>query len=485
MRPESEPVSLREVTWVAVAGFLTVFFARAWLVRAWGSPVPYWDQWDAEATALYLPWQRGELRWTDLFAAHNEHRVVLTRLADLALLALRGGWDVWGQLLLNAALHAATAAALLAVFHRAVDRHARPAFATALVALFLLPAGWQNALWGFQSQVYFSNALAVAAAAGLAAPGWRPWCAGCVAALLALGGNASGVFAAAAALVVLAPEARHSATARLRLALLAAVVAAGLAFTGKVPAHAALHVHSAAQFFAVFARALAWPWVNQPWLGLVVPLPLLVLAWRRRRTGAADVAERAAFMLGLVALLHAAAIAWSRGAGLIDARPLSRYQDPLLLGVAAQLFALFRLWRELPAPARLAGLCWSGLMLAGAVHLSTTNLTVHAPFRRMQDQASLGMIRNYFATHDPRALDPQPPLIGPHPQPETVRRLLDDPQLVALLPEALRAPEGELAATAPAVIRYAPWELLAAGAFLGVALWRAGPRRAQTGRTAR
>ena len=71
----------------AVCGALAavVFFSRAWLIREWGSPLPFWDQWDAEAIGLYWPWLNGTIHWQDLFRAHNEHRIFLTRAADLAL----------------------------------------------------------------------------------------------------------------------------------------------------------------------------------------------------------------------------------------------------------------------------------------------------------------------------------------------------------------------------------------------------------------
>ena len=103
---------------------LLVFASRAWLIQVWGSPVPFWDEWGAEGLDLYRPWLTGTLRWSDLFAAHNEHRIALTRLADLALFMAQGRWNVWSELILNAVLHASTAAALSAIF--AVTRSTTP-----------------------------------------------------------------------------------------------------------------------------------------------------------------------------------------------------------------------------------------------------------------------------------------------------------------------------------------------------------------------
>jgi hypothetical protein len=60
------------------------------IVGHYGNAAPYWDQWDDGADALYRPWFEGSLHWADLFAWHNEHRILTTRLLALALIELNG-----------------------------------------------------------------------------------------------------------------------------------------------------------------------------------------------------------------------------------------------------------------------------------------------------------------------------------------------------------------------------------------------------------
>ena len=69
-----------------------VFASRAWLAQVWGSALPFWDEWDLEAVGLYRTWMDGTLRLGDLFHAHNEHRLLLTRLVDLGFFVLYGRW---------------------------------------------------------------------------------------------------------------------------------------------------------------------------------------------------------------------------------------------------------------------------------------------------------------------------------------------------------------------------------------------------------
>ena len=83
---------------------LMIFGARLWLIANYGSPLPILDQWDGEAAMLFKPFLEGTLRFADLFAPHNEHRIVLSRLLALALLRLNGQWDSLVEMTINAAI---------------------------------------------------------------------------------------------------------------------------------------------------------------------------------------------------------------------------------------------------------------------------------------------------------------------------------------------------------------------------------------------
>lgn len=429
-----------------------VFASRAWLIETWGSPVPFWDQWGVEAT-LYRNWLTGTLGWRDLFIAHNEHRIALTRLADLALFTACDGWSVWAQLILNAVLHAVIVGGVAAVFWPELAVKSRAWLLGGLAILFCAPAGWQNALWGFQSQVYFTNLFAVAALASL--PPGREWSGrwwfGWAALVFALFGNASGVLAAAVALGLTWPKFW---TRRAGLAFLAICLVVGLGFALRVPAphHDSLHARSIGQFLPVFARCLSWPHVDSAWWWLAMQAPLVVLVVRRWKAGESlSPAEKFATGLVAFAVLQAAAVAYSRGAGLFESRPLSRYQDPLLLGAAAHVFAAVQLAAKSGRYGRFVFLGWWALVLGGLIQLTATNLSLHLPFKRARDQASLAQVRAYLNTGDTSVFPRGSPFAGPHPNPAEVIRVLDDPLLRPLLPEAFR---GE--ARPPWIIRNAP-----------------------------
>ena len=62
-------------SWVIhpVACALVGIGAKCWMIARYGSPTPFWDQWDAEAAGLYPNFLSGTLHFSDLIAPHNEH----------------------------------------------------------------------------------------------------------------------------------------------------------------------------------------------------------------------------------------------------------------------------------------------------------------------------------------------------------------------------------------------------------------------------
>lgn len=446
-------------TALVVSMVALVFFVRLYFVRAWGSPLPFWDQWDAEASGLYSPWLRGVFDWHSIFASHNEHRIALTWLTDLGLFELFGRWNIWAQLVLNALLHALTAGVVLHLFRHLCSAKARVVFALGIAVLFITVAGWQNALWGFQSQFYYSNLFAVLAIGGLVAttPLSLPWWLGWVAAFLSLFSNAGGLLAPIAVMLVGGTAwigGQRSPRELVDLGLIGMIVACGFVLHVDPPYHAPLHAHTVAQFVSMLGRCLAWPHVQQGWLCMILQLPmLLLLIARRKERQSLHHLDWIALTLVLLGCLQAAAIAYSRGAGLVLQGPLSRYQDAFLLGVSGQLYAAISLaiaWK----PGRLVALGWIGVLAAGLISLTEVNLALQLPRKRALDRIGVEAIRSYQANKDEAPLFESLARQAMHPSdPAAVRRVLDDPMLVSVLPAELTAPPGSSVSFLPWIVR--------------------------------
>ncbi|MEO6876793.1 MAG: hypothetical protein ABI222_18435, partial [Opitutaceae bacterium] len=178
-----------------MAVFAFVLAAQLFLVARAGTDIPYQDAWDVEGNRLYPTWLDGSWHAADLFKAHNEHRILWTRILDIALFQANGQWDPLVQLAANAVVRALGAALLASLLARGLGVRGAWLVGAGVVLAYLPHVAWMNALWAFQSSVYFVLLFSMAALALLGDPARTPWrlLAGLgagVAALLAMGAGA-------------------------------------------------------------------------------------------------------------------------------------------------------------------------------------------------------------------------------------------------------------------------------------------------------
>ena len=200
-----------------------------WLVAGEAMNVPFWDDWDLVGFLESVS-TRG-LRIGDLWAQHNEHRLVLPRLAMLAL-ARASAWDVRVTMAASIVIALVT----LGVLGLVIDRSLRPSAPALRPWVFLSGSlmtfsmvTWENWLWGWQVQVFMSALAATVVAWALATYGPR-WPGPPLALAAAIGGAlsfASGLVLLAVVPIVLALDPRNTSRRR-GAALLTA--AAGVAF---------------------------------------------------------------------------------------------------------------------------------------------------------------------------------------------------------------------------------------------------------------
>jgi hypothetical protein len=136
-------------------------------IAAWAVDVPIDDQW--ELVPLLEKSSAGTLSAGDLWAQHNEHRLVLPR-ATMLVLAKLTSWDTRYELAVSFALAAATFLALVSLARRTAESPWLPALVS--VVLFSLRQ-FENWLWGWQIQIFMAILAVVLAFALLARPAGR------------------------------------------------------------------------------------------------------------------------------------------------------------------------------------------------------------------------------------------------------------------------------------------------------------------------
>lgn len=424
----------------------------------YGSPMPDWDQWDAEALELFIPWYGSDQFLTHLFNPHNEHRVVLTKLQNLTLGLLNGQWDSRLEAVTNALLHATVAVALWLLARRVLAPAWQAIVFVLLFALFGLPVAWQNVLGGFHSQQYWLVGCSLLTLAALPfSPAWSArWWLGALAAVLVLGSMGSGLLASAVVVVVVAWRWWRGETgprdALPTLVLALAVVAFGLWTRVEVEWHQSMKAKNVHDYVFTLVHSLQWPWRDRHWAGAVLWLPWLLAAWRVFRSPPDRDADRTAspllrhagpllVALGGWVLVQLFATAYARGAGADY--PASRYMDTLSFGAAVNALALGWLLAA-PAPRRparvalhVAALAWLATLGFGLHSLLDGVLRYELPDAKKYYIKAEGHMRRYLASNDPKALA-HPDI--PFPSAEGLIERLAVPSLRALMPVPIRTP---------------------------------------------
>jgi hypothetical protein len=441
-----------------LAAFVLVALAQLWLVSVAGTDIPFQDQWDVEGGMLYPALQAGTFHPAVLLQPHNEHHIFWTKLLDVLLFRANGQWDPLVQLAVGAALHAAVAAALTAGLVRGLNRGAGWLMVVAVVLGSLPVAAWHNALWGFQSQVYFVvlfTALAFARLAdGEGSPGRQVagWLVG-VAALLAMGPGLLVPVVMVVWLIARAIERRiFSLPSWSQVIPASALLVTAWGLHQSVPEHEAFAAGSMSRFLFVLGEVLAWPCVDQPAAALVLNLPLVLLVVGRltgRRRAARG--EDFVVLLGLWAVGVAVATAWVRGGGdeLATGVP-SRYVDMIVLLPLANLWCLVRLVGEAGArwctSSRQVATAWGVLLFAGWLGLSAQAMRGIVLPRLRDREAPVRLMREFQRSGDAAVFAGRPRLLVPHPNPESVRRVLQDTLMHGAMPPSLQPgrPQGPL-----------------------------------------
>lgn len=458
-QPRAQVVLRKHFTAAFAACLFSLIVTAKWATfDRFGSPMPDWDQWDAEAGEVFIPWYGSDQFLTHLFNPHNEHRVVLTKLQNLTLGLLNNQWDSRLEAATNAMLHALIAAALWVSGRRwLAGRWHAPLFVL-LAALFGFPVAWQNVLGGFHSQQYWLVGLSFVALVTLPfSPAWsKPWWLGALTAILVMGSMGSGLLAAAVAvLVILWRWGRREVrfpdvwpTVALGLALMAV----GFFTRVDVEWHQHMKAKTVHDFVFSIVHSLQWPWRDRNWAAAVLWLPWLLAAWRvmtsrpeRDLPLEADRFVRHAgptlVALGGWVLVQLAATAYARGAGADY--PASRYMDTLSFGAALNGLALGWLlthpaaWRAGRRSLHIFGLVWM-VTLGGGLHYQLAGVyESELPDAKKYYLKAEGHMRRYLATNDPRQLA-YPDI--PYPSAQGLIDRLVEPSLRALMPVPIRTP---------------------------------------------
>ncbi len=443
----TKPAKIWPVTGMALAIFLLVLGSKLVLLKAFASPLPFWDQWDAEAANLYKPYLNGTLDWQVLFSSHNEHRIFFPRLLALGLFELAGQWDPVLQMIVNAGMHAVFSGVLFAVLAGLVAPSRHMALAVFTAITFIIPIGWENLLSGFQSQFYFLLLFSLGALYLFLrghALSWR-WLLAVVLSVCAYFSMSSGALTVAAAIPVLLLQIVAGVRGRswpefASLVILTAITAVMIYFITDVPGHDALKAHSLLEIVTAIISISALPLATVFGTAFVqFPLFWLAFAVFRQRPALVSIAW---LMLGLAGWIGTQMLSLAVGRAAVVMS--SRYLDLLIVAYPISLAALFVLTAKGQRLAQLPAI-WGAVMITAIVAVGYTGTWSSILARHGLTEVQQQNVAQYYATGDLSVLTNAEFMHIPYPDSNRLAGLLDDTTIRAALHESVRPTDGDVA----------------------------------------
>jgi hypothetical protein len=308
--------------------------------------------------------------------------------------------------------------------------------------VFAFPIAYENALWGFQCQVYLALFFGIAALVAFAPA--RPfslrWFGGLAAAVLSCLSFGTGVAtllaAGGLAIVQLATNARNRRIREWAAVAVLAAAAAGMVLWESSGAHPMSTPWTFLQGLLLFTGAV-----------ILAVIPLAWFCWHTVARRAA-VSERAWIPVGVGGWVAIQVVMLAYGRGTLVA---PRYMDILLLAYPPALVAVFAFADRARGmrSSRYAGpgaVWWVFTVVAAAALLNYGS--VLGSLNWSQSAAQQGAdVRSYLVTgnvDDLRAKDGRGQTINlSYPLPELLAGILRDPEVRAILPPDLRPPDAD------------------------------------------
>jgi hypothetical protein len=431
---------------------LLLFGIKLWLIATYANATPYWDVWDAEARNLYHPFFEGTLSWKDLFAAHNEHRILTTRLFDLALLIVNGIWNPLLEMVANAILDILMIICTIALLDGIVGRKFLPYVLVFSLFLFGIPFAWENTLEGFQTTFYFVMLFSVVSlwltVTQVPLSVW--WWVGIFCAFLAFFSLASGVLALAASAIVgsvfYVAGLRKTRKQLLAIAILGGLFILGWMLTPTVARHVYIRASSISQFLEALMAVLGWPIPSLYFSALILNTPNFIFSglmlWKRPPSN-----DRRWFLLALViwATGQIISIAYGRAIGHFS----SRYMDLFSIGILVNFCCLISIVQGNLGKFNKRKM--DGAIVWCLVVLASLGLFAYQwNHGELVDKRDIGKIeesntRNYLATGDFSYLKDKPRLQIPYGNAQALASILAMPDIRAILPSNISPPLSVLA----------------------------------------
>jgi hypothetical protein len=114
--------------------------------------IPFWDQWDF--VPLLDKFYLGSLRFSDLWAQHGPHRIIIPKMVML-FLAVNSSWNIFYELIVNIILAIGIYLTIYFQVNKLFKKSESKYMLLFFISLIVFSLSqWENWLWGWQMQIF-------------------------------------------------------------------------------------------------------------------------------------------------------------------------------------------------------------------------------------------------------------------------------------------------------------------------------------------
>jgi len=450
--------------------FLIVLGAMLWTVQFYGVSVPFYDEWEAEAGWLYKLYEQERLGVSEMFAPHNGHRIVFTRMAALSLYVVNGGWDPQLQLIVSAFLHALICVLLIKFGTLKLKDKNLALSISATVLLFAIPFSWLSILVAFQTQFYFMILFSILSLNYFSSAEYKL---GYLFTILAIFSMTSGAFILPAFIAATLIEViRNKSITKEQIVhtLISATIFTIFILT--LPEETSDQDYYAQHllgFIVTILAAISWPFRVSWGIGIIIYAPLLVFIIR-----AIFIARVPVFLLslGMFISLQILAMGYFRGGEGVP--PANRYWEIMIVGIWLNCMCVTYLANHSSIKfVKKAAIAWLFVAITGMASLGYQAFANGLPTRKAESLIAQSLITEFLETGRSGQFDGRTTFEVSHLNTNVLLNLLNDETVKNLLPSTLGIPNlDRLRATKLILLSSSPFLLIIGIALLGFSFSR-------------